>query len=68
MALLDQCCLLGRTPGSELGYDLIRTKLPTEIDSISQPQSSKISEKQKEKNGGKQKKQGLRKFVRYFSN
>lgn len=49
MALLDKCYLLGRTPGSELGYDLIRTKLLTEIDSIYQPQSSKISEKQKEK-------------------
>lgn len=64
MALLDKCYLLGRTPGSELGYDLIRTKLLTEIDSIYQPQSSKISEKQKEKkNGGKQKKQGPKKAV-----
>lgn len=63
MALLDQCCLFGRTPGSELGYDLIRTKLLTENDSIYQPRSSKISEKQKEKISGKQKKQGPRKFV-----
>lgn len=63
MALLDQCCLLGRTPGRELGYDLIRTMLLAENDSIYQPQSSKISEKQKEKIGGKQKKQGPRKFV-----
>lgn len=63
MALLDQCCLLGRTPCSELGCDLVRTKLLTEIDTIYQPQSSKISEKQKEKTGGKQKKQGPRKFV-----
>lgn len=47
MTLLDQCCLLGRTPGSELGCDLVRTKLLTEIDSFYQPQSSKISEKQR---------------------
>jgi len=52
MALLGQCCLLGRTPGSELQYDLIRTKLLTEIDSIYQPQSLKISGKQKKKDQG----------------
>lgn len=47
MALLGQCCLLGRTPGTELWYDLIRTKLLTDTDSIYQPQALKISGKQK---------------------
>lgn len=56
-------CFLGRTAGRELGCDLIRTKLLAENESIYQPQSSKISEKQQEKIGGKQKKQGPRKFV-----
>lgn len=49
MALLGQCCWLGRTPGTELWYDLIRTKLLADTDSIYQPRALKISGKQKKK-------------------